>query len=71
MPASVVSETPVEISRVEMSREEAQQTAVERTLNYKDMTKQQLNDEYDRLRAESPDTAAAEGMKMHMAYFNK
>ena len=47
------------------------QQAVERALNYKEMSKQALNTEYDRLRSASPDTAAAEGMKMHMAYFGK
>lgn len=48
-----------------------QETALERALNYKDMTGSQLNTEYDRLRAESPNTAADEGMKMHLAYFGK
>ena len=48
-----------------------QETAVERALNYKEMSKADLNAEYDRLRAESPETAAAEGMKMHLAYFGK
>ena len=46
-----------------------QETAVERALNYKEMSKADLNAEYDRLRADSPDTAAAEGMKMHLAYW--
>jgi len=45
--------------------------ATERALNYKEMSKQQLNNEYDRLRRESPQTAAAEGMKMHRAFFGK
>lgn len=48
-----------------------QETALERALNYKDMSAAQLNTEYDRLRKESPDTAADEGMKMHLAYFGK
>ena len=57
--------------RYSLTPETPAQTAVERALNYKEMTKQELDTEYDRLRNESPDTAAAEGMKMHMAYFNK
>lgn len=52
-------------------RSETAQEAVERALNYKEMSKQALDTEYDRLRKNSPDTAAAEGMKMHMAYFGK
>lgn len=45
--------------------------AVERAKNYSDMSKSELNTEYDRLRTESPATAAAEGMRMHKAYFRK
>ena len=45
--------------------------AVERAKNYSDMSKAELNTEYDRLRTESPATAAAEGMKMHKAFFRK
>jgi len=69
MPVSDTSPPPANDTVV--TSETPQQQAVERSTNYKEMSKQALNAEYDRLRAESPDTAAAEGMKMHMAYFGK
>ena len=54
------------------SKGEKLSEAKERATNYKDMTKSQLNAEYDKLRA-SGDMAKArdEGMKMHKAFFNK
>ena len=45
--------------------------AVERAKNYKEMSKSQLDTEYDSLRKSDPVKAADEGMKMHRAYFNK
>ena len=76
-PVSYFSGSPTILASVETpapavdTAETPAQTAVERALNYKEMSKADLNAEYDRLRSESPDTAAAEGMKMHIAYFNK
>jgi len=48
-------------------------TAKERTLNYADMSKAELDTEYDKLRGAADDilTAEEEGMKMHRAYFGK
>ena len=45
--------------------------ARERAKTYADMSKSEINAEYDRLRQESPDTAAEEGLKMHQAFFGK
>ena len=45
--------------------------AKQRAMNYQDMTKAQLDAEYDRLRGTDMNTAALEGMKMHNAYFGK
>ena len=46
--------------------------AKERTLNYADMSKAELDTEYDKLRAADDIlTAEEEGMKMHRAYFGK
>ena len=70
-PAMQVSDDPAPQSNGTVVRSESAQEAVERALNYKEMSKQALDTEYDRLRKDSPDTAAAEGMKMHMAYFGK
>lgn len=53
--------------RVSMPHLEAKQ----RAMNYQDMTKAQLDAEYDRLRGTDMNTAALEGMKMHNAYFGK
>ena len=47
----------------------AREEAVERAKTYADMSKSEMNAEYDRLRAESPETAAEEGLKMHKAFF--
>ena len=38
---------------------------------YAQMSKAQMNAEYDKLRASDPSKALTEGMKMHKAYFNK
>ena len=46
-------------------------TAKERANSYAEMTKAQLDTEYDRLRAEDLTKAGIEGMKMHKAFFNK
>lgn len=70
-PVMQVSDSPAPQSNDTVVRNESAQEAVERALNYKEMSKQALDTEYDRLRKDSPDTAAAEGMKMHMAYFGK
>ena len=45
--------------------------AKERAQNYAEMSKSQINAEYDRLRQSDPSAAADEGMKMHKAFFNK
>lgn len=45
--------------------------ARERAKTYADMSKSELNAEYDRLRQESPETAAEQGMLMHKAFFGK
>lgn len=45
--------------------------AVERVKNYKEMSKSQLDAEYDKMRKSDPVKAADEGMKMHRAFFNK
>ena len=68
-----VAETPAISSdvRYSLQGDTPQETAIERALNYKEMSAAALNTEYDRLRKESPDTAADEGMKMHLAYFGK
>ena len=39
--------------------------------NYIDMTKTEMKDAYDKLRAEDPAKARVEGMKMHKAFFKK
>ena len=46
-------------------------SAKERAVNYSEMSKADINAEYDRLRKSDPNKAAAEGMKMHKAYFGK
>ena len=46
-------------------------SAKERAANYSEMPKSDINAEYDRLRQSDPNKAAAEGMKMHKAYFGK
>ena len=48
-----------------------QQEAVERVTNYKEMSKSQMDNAYDKMRADDPNKAAIEGMKMHKAFFNK
>ena len=46
--------------------------AKERALNYKEMSKAELNAEYDKLRGGNDiNKAVDEGMRMHRAYFNK
>ena len=45
--------------------------AVERAKNYAEMSKAQLNAEYDKLRNSDPAKARDEGMAMHRAYFKK
>ena len=47
-----------------------QQEAVERTQNYANMTKAELDAAYDGMRND-PAKARIEGMKMHKAFFNK
>ena len=47
------------------------QEAVERVTNYKEMSKSQMDNAYDKMRADDPNKAAIEGMKMHKAFFNK
>ena len=39
--------------------------------SYVDMTKAEMNAAYDKMRSEDPAKAAAEGMKMHKAFFGK
>ena len=39
--------------------------------SYVDMTKSEMNAAYDKMRNEDPAKAAAEGMKMHKAFFGK
>lgn len=48
-----------------------QEEAVERVTNYKEMSKSQMDNAYDKMRADDPNKAAIEGMKMHKAFFNK
>ena len=48
-----------------------QQEAVERVQNYAEMSKAEINAAYDKMRAEDPNKAAIEGMKMHKAFFGK
>ena len=45
--------------------------AAERIKAYQDLSKSQLEAEYDKLRAADANTAAIAGMEMHKAYFNK
>jgi len=45
--------------------------AKQRAKTYSEMSKAELNAEYDRLRKDSPETAAEEGLKMHQAFFGK
>ena len=45
--------------------------ARERAKTYSEMSKAEMNAEYDRLRKDSPGTAAEEGLKMHQAFFGK
>ena len=45
--------------------------AAERIKAYQDLSKSQLDAEYDKLRAADANTAAIAGMEMHKAYFNK
>ena len=53
------------------STQTPQQEAVERVTNYKEMSKSQIDNAYDKMRADDPNKAAIEGMKMHKAFFNK
>ena len=50
---------------------DSQGEAKERALNYKEMSKAEMNTAYDNLRSTDPAKARAEGMKMHKAYFKK
>lgn len=52
------------------SQSTPQQEAVERTQNYANMSKAELDAAYDGMRND-PDKASIEGMKMHNAYFGK
>ena len=45
--------------------------AKERAQSYGEMSKTDLNTQYDKLRASDPAAARIEGMKMHKAFFNK
>ena len=45
--------------------------AKERALAYKDMSKERMEAEYDKLRNSDMNTARIEGLKMHRAFFNK
>lgn len=45
--------------------------AKSRAQSYADMSKSQLDNEYDKLRNSDRNTAAVEGMKMHKAHFGK
>ena len=45
--------------------------AKERAVAYKEMNKEQMNAEYDKLRNSDPAKAREEGMKMHKAFFGK
>jgi hypothetical protein len=45
--------------------------AKERATNYANMSKSQLNAEYDKLRSSDSGKAQIEGMKMHKAFFRK
>ena len=54
-----------------VTSDSAQAEAKERAQNYAEMSKSQINAEYDRLRQSDPAAAADEGMKMHKAFFNK
>lgn len=45
--------------------------AKQRAKTYSEMSKAEMNAEYDRLRKDSPETAAEEGLKMHQAFFGK
>ena len=59
-------------SSAEVVTTEANQSqARERAQNYAEMSKAQMNAEYDRLRQSDPSLAADEGMKMHKAFFKK
>ena len=50
----------------------AQWKAKGKAQDYKNMSASQINAEYDRLRAgKDTNNAAAEGLAMHKAYFNK
>jgi len=65
--------TPVS-SPVQMQADDAPSAYVaakEKAMNYSTMSKAELDSAYDKLRADDPDKALAEGLKMHKAYFNK
>ena len=50
---------------------DSQVEAKTRAQEYSKMSKAEMNAAYDKLRASDPAKAAAEGMKMHKAYFKK
>ena len=49
----------------------AQIDAKERAQSYAEMSKADINTQYDKLRESDPSAARIEGMKMHKAFFNK
>ena len=60
--------TPPETSQTPT---DSQIEAKERAVNYKEMSKAQLDSAYDKMRSSDANKAAVEGMKMHKAYFGK
>ena len=62
--------TPSDESPTNSTPTTPQQEAVERTQNYANMSKAELDAAYDGMRND-PAKAAVEGMKMHKAYFGK
>ena len=62
---------PVSVPETSPPTTTPQQEAVERVQNYSEMSKNEMNAAYDKMRSEDPNKAAIEGMKMHKAFFGK
>ena len=68
MPATTIAEPAEKAAVVTPESDKAAQNLLN---DYTQMTKSQMNAAYDQMRASDPTKAAAEGMKMHKAFFKK
>ena len=65
------SQTPSAVTPTPTSPSTPEEKAQDLLKSYVDMTKAEMNAAYDKMRKEDPVKAAAEGMKMHKAFFGK